>query len=109
MKEHTGQLHYKNYLKHKELISFYIRKKEVVLSYEKNSEHRKEIVKMFNSDLSNLCITAGRSVEQYFGKFKIALIYFGNAIKFNPGVIFKKRYINNFLKTILMELHLYPR
>lgn len=109
MKEHTGQLHYKNYLKYNRLISFYIRKLEVVLAYEKNTEHRKEIIKIFNNDLSNLCITAGRSVEQYFGKFSIALIYFAKAIKFNPQNIFKKRYINNLIKTILMEFHLYPR
>lgn len=109
MKEHTGQLHYKNYLKYKQLISFYVRKLEVVLDYEKNIEHHQEIIRIFNNELSNLCITAGRSVEQYFGKFRIALIYFGNAIKFNPGIIFKKRYINNLLKTILMEFHLYPR
>ena len=109
MKEHTGQLHYKNFLKYKDLISFYIYKMDLILSIEKDKRHQKEMRRMFKTDLSNLCVYAGKSVEQYFGKIGISLIYFVKAIKYTPGIIFTKGYIKSLFITILMVFRLYPK
>jgi glycosyltransferase involved in cell wall biosynthesis len=97
----AGQEHQKNFLDLKRLIKFYDYKMDKLLALIDDKRKHKEVRSILRNNIANLCVTAGTGVGQNHGKYGLSLVYFNIALKYNPNIIFTKRYTKNFVKILL--------